>query len=314
MSIFFRFTPEIIRLIVTNMKTTISTLIFTLCFSCFLKGQEYQYVPLVNEEFTWSYCDVVRVGINEYDLSYFHFQIKGDTIINNVSYKKIYGDCSSYPTNYVAAIREEDKKVYVVRPNEQQEKLTYDFNAEVGDCVVVDGDYCHYKVSKIDLVEIDGKLRKRFDNFIIEGIGILGGFFMFPSDPVLLYEIGMCFNYQKKGEEIIYKTDEWYFNEKDCNASAIENISNNRFHFLHQNIPNPFTQRTQINFYIPENVKTAQICIYNLQGKQIKQIPVTQRGEGSQWISGSELTAGMYLYTLIMDGKEVDTKQMILTK
>ena len=27
-----------------------------------------------------------------------------------------------------------------------------------------------------------------------------------------------------------------------------------------------------------------------------------------------ELTAGMYLYALIVDGKEVDTKRMILTK
>jgi len=38
------------------------------------------------------------------------------------------------------------------------------------------------------------------------------------------------------------------------------------------------------------------------------------RGESSQWISGSELSAGMYLYALIVDGKEVDTKRMILTK
>jgi len=31
-------------------------------------------------------------------------------------------------------------------------------------------------------------------------------------------------------------------------------------------------------------------------------------------ISGSELNAGMYFYSLIADGKEVDTKKMILTK
>ena len=55
------------------------------------------------------------------------------------------------------------------------------------------------------------------------------------------------------------------------------------------------------------------LCIYDLQGKQIKQILIARRGEGSQMISGSELTAGMYLYTLIADGNEVDTKRMILT-
>ena len=83
---------------------------------------------------------------------------------------------------------------------------------------------------------------------------------------------------------------------------------------LYQNVPNPFSQNTQIKFYIPENIKVAQLCIYNLQGTQIKQILIAQRGESSQWISGSELRAGMYLYALIVDGKEVDTKRMILTK
>ncbi len=83
---------------------------------------------------------------------------------------------------------------------------------------------------------------------------------------------------------------------------------------LYQNTPNPFNQETEIKYYLPEDVKTAYLCIYNLQGTQIKQIPITQRGEDSQWISGSELTAGMYLYALIVDGKEVDTKRMILTK
>ena len=65
---------------------------------------------------------------------------------------------------------------------------------------------------------------------------------------------------------------------------------------------------------MPEDVKTAYLCIYNLQGTQIKQIRIMLRGEGSQLISGSELAAGMYLYALIVDGKEVDTKRMILTK
>jgi len=83
---------------------------------------------------------------------------------------------------------------------------------------------------------------------------------------------------------------------------------------LYQNTPNPFNQNTQIRFYIPESVNVAQLCIYNLQGTQIKQILIAQRGESSQWISGSELSAGMYLYALIVDGKEVDTKRMILTK
>jgi hypothetical protein len=51
-----------------------------------------------------------------------------------------------------------------------------------------------------------------------------------------------------------------------------------------------------------------------MQGEQLKQIAITDRGEGQQTISGSEFPAGMYLYALLADGKEVDVKRMILTK
>lgn len=83
---------------------------------------------------------------------------------------------------------------------------------------------------------------------------------------------------------------------------------------LYQNISNPFSEDTQIGFYIPESVTLAQLCIYNMQGIQLEKILITQRGEGSQKISGSELAAGMYLYALIVDGQEVDTKRMVLIK
>jgi hypothetical protein len=84
--------------------------------------------------------------------------------------------------------------------------------------------------------------------------------------------------------------------------------------YLQQNTPNPFNQSTQIKYYLPTTVKTAYLCIYDLQGAQLKQTAIQERGEGTQTLYGSELKAGIYLYTLIADGQEVDTKRMILTK
>ncbi len=40
--------------------------------------------------------------------------------------------------------------------------------------------------------------------------------------------------------------------------------------------------------------------------------PLTQTSNGSITISGSELEAGMYIYTLAISGVEVDSKRMIL--
>ncbi len=96
------------------------------------------------------------------------------------------------------------------------------------------------------------------------------------------------------------------------NETALLNVGGSPY--LEQNTPNPFGQSTQINYYLPQSVQTAYLCFYDLQGKQLKQIKLAQRGEGFETISASQFSAGMYIYTLIADGKEIDTKRMILTE
>ncbi|MDR1738490.1 MAG: tail fiber domain-containing protein [Candidatus Symbiothrix sp.] len=83
---------------------------------------------------------------------------------------------------------------------------------------------------------------------------------------------------------------------------------------LYQNAPNPFAQTTFIKFYLTPEIQTASLCVYDLQGKQLKQYPIQQRGVGSLAVSGAEFAAGMYFYALIADGQEVNVKKMILTE
>ena len=82
---------------------------------------------------------------------------------------------------------------------------------------------------------------------------------------------------------------------------------------ISQNAPNPFTQNTVIHYYLPDEIQNADLYIYNMNGLQIKSIHIQSKGNGSVTIHGSELKPGMYIYTLIADGQEVDTKRMILT-
>lgn len=95
--------------------------------------------------------------------------------------------------------------------------------------------------------------------------------------------------------------------------SAIESVAGDKMMLL-QNIPNPFNSETRIGYYLPETVGNARLLVYDLQGSQLKNIPVSERGKGEVIIQAYELNAGMYIYTLLADGKEVDTKRMILTK
>lgn len=82
---------------------------------------------------------------------------------------------------------------------------------------------------------------------------------------------------------------------------------------LAQNSPNPFTERTTIRFTLPKDTQNAYIYIFDMMGKMQKQITVDNSMQ-SVTINGYELSAGMYIYSLVVNGKEIDTKRMILSK
>ena len=82
---------------------------------------------------------------------------------------------------------------------------------------------------------------------------------------------------------------------------------------LAQNTPNPFTERTTIRFTLPDDTKNACICIFDMSGKMLKQVPVDASMQ-SITIEGYELQAGMYIYSLLINGKEIKTRRMILSK
>ncbi|GHV25499.1 hypothetical protein FACS1894176_04100 [Bacteroidia bacterium] len=83
--------------------------------------------------------------------------------------------------------------------------------------------------------------------------------------------------------------------------------------YLYQNAPNPFRTNTEIRYFLPEGIREAYLCIFDMQGKMLKKLNA-QVGMNTLTVRGSELHAGMYLYSLIVDGQEIDTKRMILTK
>jgi len=84
--------------------------------------------------------------------------------------------------------------------------------------------------------------------------------------------------------------------------------------FLYQNIPNPFTEKTEIRYLLPEDSQDAQLYIFNIQGQNVKTVNLSGNGAGNIFIQGAELAPGTYIYTLYSNGKELDTKRMILTK
>jgi len=82
---------------------------------------------------------------------------------------------------------------------------------------------------------------------------------------------------------------------------------------LYQNAPNPFNQNTVIKYFVPYESKQSFLYVYDLKGTQLRSYNLN-KGDCNVTIYGNELIAGIYLYSLVVDGKMVDTKQMILTE
>jgi len=80
-----------------------------------------------------------------------------------------------------------------------------------------------------------------------------------------------------------------------------------------QNQPNPFHENTTIRYYLPNGTRTASITIADLNGVQLKNFDLSgSRGAGQVLISGGAFAARTYVYTLTVNGKQVDSKRMVL--
>lgn len=112
-------------------------------------GQDYE--PLLKEGKTWTY--IHNKPFSE-DYYYFTLVAKGDTTINDLTYKKIY-DVST--DNYQYALREDGKQVFCVRPNRDMPELIYDFGKEAGEIVCERIDDNGISIAKFILrvVEVD---------------------------------------------------------------------------------------------------------------------------------------------------------------
>jgi hypothetical protein len=106
-----------------------------------------------------------------------------------------------------------------------------------------------------------------------------------------------------------------------CNANETQNkttgIASNKSNFndcyLLQNHPNPFSQETIIEYYIPIENAQASILFFDMNGK-LMLTKTVDIDAGILRINSGELKPGMYFYTLLVNREEVDTKKMILTE
>ncbi|MBK8846852.1 MAG: tail fiber domain-containing protein [Bacteroidetes bacterium] len=88
-------------------------------------------------------------------------------------------------------------------------------------------------------------------------------------------------------------------------------LSNSQTIILDQNNPNPYKDETTIRFNIPTSVQQAAIIFVDAKGTVLKEVTITEKGAGSIHVYAPDLSSGIYTYTLIADGKVIDSKKMM---
>lgn len=89
--------------------------------------------------------------------------------------------------------------------------------------------------------------------------------------------------------------------------------SGSRGNVLYQNSPNPFKGQTVIRFALADDAQNACICIFDMTGKQLRKLLISS-GDEQVTVNSYELGEGMFLYSLIVNGQEIDTKKMLISK
>lgn len=96
--------------------------------------------------------------------------------------------------------------------------------------------------------------------------------------------------------------------------SEVDALQNRSSHTFRQSLSTTIQDgQTCIRFQLPDNIQDANICIYDLQGKMLKKMPVYS-GIESIMANNQELGTGIFLCSLIINGQEIETKRIVISK
>ena len=101
-------------------------------------------------------------------------------------------------------------------------------------------------------------------------------------------------------------------NIDDCQIQKVE--------YGLSNYPNPFNPSTAITFFTAEDAVNAEFFIYNSKGQKVDELSIPNPSSTGQVFQSSitweadNFPSGVYLYKLIVDGKELAANKMLLLK
>jgi hypothetical protein len=255
------------------MKKTLTIILISTC-TLLTFGQGYY--PLIEDNKTWNVLNIISTGgWPPLDTSYntSSYYISGDSIINNIQYKKLYETNEEIPVtwNLRGLIREDSaKRVWLRWPMNANEELLYDFSLSIGDSLILRNDTSiYYSVDSISIVNINGDTRNKYwisqddlswQESWIEGIGSSKGI----TKSGMAKAVGgwswlLCMS--DTGQLVFINPN---YNTCYLNSTAIKESNK----LLFQIFPNPTKDKIVIEN--KENITIKSISILNVTGQIIK--------------------------------------------
>jgi hypothetical protein len=116
---------------------------------------------------------------------------------------------------------------------------------------------------------------------------------------LLLYEeeVPECIEIENRASDIVLKDIKFVLLDTDA--------------YMEDNFPDPFTDKTLVNYYLPEGMN-GKIIVNDMYGKTIADYILQEREQTLELINDN-WAPGVYTYTMFADGKLIEVKKMIIT-
>jgi len=289
------------------MRSLLFSVSLVICLS--LTGQDYK--PMVIEGNTWAYAWW------SWGWAHTEYQfIEGDTLINDITYKKMYNAADSLLQSNVyliGFIREDlvNKEVYFTESGDE-ELLLYKFGLDVGDTVVYSTvwfNICEVEdvVGQVDtIVDATGTPRRRMllhnwsNEYWIEGVGSNWGP-LTPGHYNCIADLGWQTLCMKNNNELIYMNPD----QNTCFLHEIGIPDHEMDKDATLVVPNPVTGTSIIQ--LPDKLKISSLGIYDSFGRLVAAPSVDER-----IIEKGSLKPGIYFLKIqTVRGEVYNSKFMV---
>ena len=98
-------------------------------------------------------------------------------------------------------------------------------------------------------------------------------------------------------------------------STELKQLQNESAGWLGDVHPNPASSSTTIVYSLPAGAGTAFCQIYGLSGNMVTAVSLpASQGKSSVAVNTGQLAAGMYIYALVVDGKVLATKKLVVAR